>query len=237
VDVRSDGISNIYGAQFNVAFDPAYLQVVDADGNAGNGVQISSGNCPAPDFVATNAVDNAAGTVDYAVTQLHPTAACDGGVIATIQFQCQNVAGTFPVTIASSILSDPDGTSMTHSTQHGEMVCLENIFTITGQAVAQGQLGDASGVEVCLDGTQCVAAEADGRFTFTALASEAHTITADAGFHLLAEKGGITGNVGDVVDIGGTTLRAGDLNGDGTINILDLVMAGGNFGNSEPFGW
>jgi hypothetical protein len=237
VDVRSDGASNIYGAQFAIAFDAAHILVVDADANPGNGVQISTGSCPAPDFVATNAADNTAGTIDYAVTQLNPTLACNGGVIATIDLECRDVIGTFPVTITESILSDPDGTPISHTTQHGQITCSDTLFFISGRAVPQGHPSNASGVQVCLDGTDCMTTDADGTFSIPADAAEAHTITADFEGHLLSQKTGITGSVGDLVDIGQTTLRAGDLNKDGTINILDLVMVGGNYNKSEPVSW
>lgn len=237
VSVRSDGASNIYGAQFTVAFDAAHLQVVDADGNSGNGIQITKGTCPAPDFVATNLADNVAGTVNYAATQLSPTPACNGGVIATIRFQCLDVPGTYPVTFTESILSDPDGTPISHSTQNGQITCLENMFTITGRAVPQAHPSDASGVEVCLDEVDCAITSTDGSFSFMALAADAHTVTAHLEGHLASQRTGIAGNVSDVVDIGQTTLRAGDLNGDGVINILDLVMVGGNFNKTQPVGW
>lgn len=235
VDVRSDGAANIYGAQFTVIFDAANLQVVDADPDPG--VQITPGSCPDPDFVAANAADNTTGSIDYAATQLAPTPPCDGGVIATIEFMCGVISDTFPITITESILSDPDGTPITHSVQHGQIRCIDNVFTIIGQAVPQAHSADAIGVEVCLDGGECVTTGADGSFSFTALADESHTVTADFEAHLLSQSTGITGSVGDVVDIGETTLHAGDLNGDGVINILDLVMVGGHFNESQPVDW
>jgi hypothetical protein len=236
VDVRSDGASNIYGAQFTVTFDQTGLQVVDADAGKA-GVQISTGSCPAPDFVATNAADNTAGTVDYAVTQLSPTSPCNGGVIATIEFQCRDTLGMYPVTITESILSDPDGTPIAHSTQNGEIECIEVGCNIVGQAVPQGHPGDATGVEVCLDGTECTTMAADGSFSIFAQANQAHTITADFEAHLLSQYNVSECLAAQTVNIGSTTLRAGDLNEDDVINILDLVMVGGNFNLSEPTGW
>jgi hypothetical protein len=236
VDVRSDGASNVYGAQFTVTFDQTALQVVDADAGKA-GVQIGTGSCPLPDFVATNAADNAAGTVDYAVTQLSPTSPCNGGVIATIEFQCGDTLGVFPVTITGSILSDPDGTPIAHSTQNGEIECVESMCNIVGQTIPQAHSTDATGVEVCLDGMECITTAANGSFSILALANEAHSITADFEAHLLAQYTVSTCPEGQTVDIGSTTLRAGDLNEDGVINILDLVMVGGNFNLGEPVPW
>ena len=241
VDVRSDGLTDIYGAQFTVTFDPGQLQVVDADPNL-DGVQIIKGSCPAPDFVASNIADNAAGTVDYGAIQLatiHPDP-CGGGVIGTIEFLCLDTPSidpvTVPISITESIVSDPDGLPLPHTVQHGEIICIPG-FQIVGFAVPQGHPGDATGVEVCLDGTECITTGANGYFQFVASEDQAHTITADFIHHLSAEMTGITGVTGEEVNIGTATLRAGDLNEDGRINILDLVMVGGNFDDTEPTPW
>ena len=236
VDLRSDGVGDIYGAQFSLSFDAAHIEVVDANA-AQTGTQITPGACPAPDFVAANSADNTAGTVTYAVTQLSPTPACSGGVIATVEFRCRDTAGVFPITIVESLLSDPDGTAISHSTQSGQITCVENMFTISGQAVPQGHPADAVGIEVCLEGSDCVSTGVDGAFSFMALASEVHTVTANFEGHLTVEATGITGSVGELVELGQGMLRAGDLNQDGTINILDLVTVGGNFDRSGPTGW
>jgi len=236
VDVRSDGLANIYGTQFTVSFDASQLQVVDAD-TSKDGVQISTGVCPAPDFVATNSADNAAGTVDYAATQLSPTSPCNGGVIASIEFQCLQTPSaepvTVPITILESIMSDPDGTSIVHDVQHGEIICRGGCPLI-GQVDPQGY---AEAVEVCLDGTQCVTIGPDFSFSFVVSEGEDHTVRADSLHYLASEVTGISCVAGNPIDLGLVSLRAGDLNEDGTINILDLTVIGGNFGLQEPTPW
>ena len=66
VDVTLSDISNVYGIEFTMAFDPAILSVV--------GQSLTPGSCPMPNFIVTNTADNAAGTIEYAATQLAPTA-------------------------------------------------------------------------------------------------------------------------------------------------------------------
>lgn len=228
VDVRSDGAANIYGAQFRVTFDPAQLQVLG---------QFVPGTCPQPDFVATNVADNVAGTVDYAVTQLAPTAPCAGGVIGTIEFECLPTPSmepvAVPVTLFESILSDPDGTPIPHDVQNGQIICLPGC-PLDGQVVTQG---DAEAIEVCLDGTQCVTPGPDGSFSFVVSEGELHSLMANSLHHLASEVTGISCLEGNSIDVGQTKLRAGDMNEDGVINILDLTMLGGNFGRTEPTGW
>lgn len=237
VDIRSDGLTNIYGAQFTLEFDPTLLQAVDADGDPGNGVQIAPGTCPAPDFVVTNSADNAAGTVDYGATQVSPTLPCDGGVIAFIEFICLDAGPapvTVPITITSSVISNPDAISLEHTTLHGQIICSTDC-SLSGYALPQGHPGDATGVQICLDGLDCFSTGADGYFSLVLPDAEPHTLTADFIHHLAAERTVACGESGMSIET--TTLRAGDLNQDGTINILDLVMVGASFGLTAPTNW
>jgi hypothetical protein len=78
VEIRIVDVQDLYGADVKLAFDPALLQVVDADPNI-PGVQITPrDDLLSPDFVIKNEADNQAGTVWYAVTQLNPTPPASG---------------------------------------------------------------------------------------------------------------------------------------------------------------
>ena len=67
VEVTLDGVSGLYGLDIRLEFDPTLLEVIDADGGK-DGVQVSPGQIPSPDFTVRNEVDNAAGGVWYAAT-------------------------------------------------------------------------------------------------------------------------------------------------------------------------
>jgi hypothetical protein len=122
--IQLDDVTNVYGAEMELGFDPAILAVVDADINQG-GVQITEGVCPAPDFVLINTADNSAGTIGYVVTQLSPTPPCAGGEVATIEFQCLS-EGTSPVSFSHSLISDPDGMVIGAPTQGATVACSNN---------------------------------------------------------------------------------------------------------------
>ncbi|MGD2159385.1 MAG: cohesin domain-containing protein, partial [Anaerolineales bacterium] len=131
IDLRLDNISNVYGAEVSLSYDDTILEVV--------GGAVTPGTCPAPDFVATNTAGG--GSVDYAVTQLNPTPPCNGGVVASIEFQC--LPATPPdtltnVTIAHSLISDPDGTSIPHNVQNATVLCVETGFIVEGSVSLQG---------------------------------------------------------------------------------------------------
>jgi hypothetical protein len=108
VEIRLDNANSLYGLQFYVQFDPAMLQVQDADPEQ-DGIQIAPGTLPAPDFAVRNVVDNSRGIIDYAVIQLHPREPAQGsGVVATIRFQGVGT-GASPLTFLQAKLADPDG--------------------------------------------------------------------------------------------------------------------------------
>ncbi len=80
-------VNDLYGYQAEIAFDPAVLEVVDADAGT-TGVQVSLGSWLEPDFVFRNEADNSAGTITLALSQLAPSAAVSGsGDLATITFR------------------------------------------------------------------------------------------------------------------------------------------------------
>ncbi len=228
--------TNVYGAQVELAFDPAVLEVV--------GSAVTPGACPQPDFVVANSADNTAGTIDYTVTQLNPTPPCDGGVAASIEFLCKVEHAGTPVTITYSLISDSNGTPIAHSTQDAIIECV-------GGFVVKGNAGELSlqtwpspeGTLVTLtDSIGAVVDQSvvgpDGAFSLiSGDVSDTYILYASHDRYLTARVVGITGDPGDTIFVGPTSLRSGDLNGDGVINILDISLVAGNYGKSAPIPW
>lgn len=117
VTVQLSDIAEVYGVEIELSFDPSIIQVIDANPEI-EGVQISSGDCPVPDFEIVNNTENITGTISYAVVQLNPTPPCNGGNVATIVFEGL-AYGTSNVSINSSLISSADGISITHTIQDG----------------------------------------------------------------------------------------------------------------------
>lgn len=108
VAIHIENATRLYGVEVHLAFDPASLEVQDADPDT-EGVQIQTGDFPSPDFVVQNQADNAKGTIDYAVTQLAPREAIDGsGVLATITVKGKGESAS-PLTFVEVKLANPDG--------------------------------------------------------------------------------------------------------------------------------
>ena len=119
VDVVIQDVTNLYGAEIHLAFDPARLSVQDADPNR-TGTQIQAGPLLTSGtyFVAVNSVDNSLGTITLALTQLNPTLPVTGsGSVAQVEFKARGV-GTTPIRLASALLSDRNGVTILFATNN-----------------------------------------------------------------------------------------------------------------------
>jgi hypothetical protein len=134
VDVMINDVVDLYGGDVRISFDPTVLEVVDADGNGGNGVQIAPSIDlldPGPYGLWTirNEVDNDTGFIWYAVTQLNPAVAVSGsGVFATITFRAKS-AGTSALTFEFSQLSTRYGEEIPATTTDGSVTTSAGALT------------------------------------------------------------------------------------------------------------
>lgn len=121
--------AELRGVEVHLSFDPTLVQVVDADGDPANGVQLTveddlfDGTLQ----LGQNLVDNAAGTVDFALTQIDGTPVFDASA-AVGTFEWAPVAGMeepmdTQVTVTEALLSTPDGYPITvDEISHGTIV-------------------------------------------------------------------------------------------------------------------
>jgi hypothetical protein len=161
--------------------------------------------------------------------------------MATIDFLCV-AEGVSDVTFTSSIISDADANPIIHTGQNGTVECEQSVIEFIGEVALQSW-PDPAGVEVTLYDSQGlvdgpVVVDSSGTFSLVADdESETYRVVAAYDRYLSAEASGLTGTGGTVIDLGLTTLRAGDINGDGVINILDLTALAGNFNKTSPQAW
>lgn len=120
--VRVENVAGVYGFQLELQFDPAVLEVVDADpGRAG--VQVQAGDLIAHDLVQNNRADNEAGTVRYAVTQLFPSEPVSGsGDLIRITFAAHG-EGVSPIVLPPSgfLLANIDAEVLPASIEAGQV--------------------------------------------------------------------------------------------------------------------
>ena len=119
-DVLVENVTDLYGFEFQITFDPTLVEVVDAD-PVRAGVQIQPGDFLSPDWLLENNVDNDNGTIAYALCQLNPSLPQSGdGVLATITWRGK-VMGTSPITFTNVQLGAPGGVPIPATTQDGEV--------------------------------------------------------------------------------------------------------------------
>jgi hypothetical protein len=108
VEIRLEDVNELAGAEVHLTFDPALLEVVDAD-PATEGTQIAHGDFLSPDFVVQNITDPSQGAVDYAIASMQLDEAATGsGVLARIEFRALAEGETL-VTISGALLADTQG--------------------------------------------------------------------------------------------------------------------------------
>ncbi|NLS77400.1 MAG: hypothetical protein GXY76_09105 [Chloroflexi bacterium] len=112
VEVKISEATEVFGAEFEMVFDPKAMQVRDADlGRAG--IQVENGDMFAADgsFVVENVVDNEKGTVRYAVTMLGSAKAFSGeGTLLRLRFRSAGSAQSAMVSMKGlSLYSKANG--------------------------------------------------------------------------------------------------------------------------------
>jgi len=117
VQVVVDNVTNLFGVEVHLTFNPALLEVVDADSGT-DGIQVSLGPFLSVEFVAQNTVDAAAGRVDFGFSQVTAVPRSGSGTIATITFRGK-AAGSSPLNFTNVILADQSGGPIAATAQSG----------------------------------------------------------------------------------------------------------------------
>lgn len=112
VQVLIEDADGVYGYQFVLLFDPALVEVVDADPDM-DGVQLAPGDfLEGQTYVGINRADNGAGRVQYAVTLLDETGGRSGsGILATATLKAKHT-GTARFRLGEAKLASTDATSL-----------------------------------------------------------------------------------------------------------------------------
>ncbi|MSP13623.1 MAG: hypothetical protein EXR62_11795 [Chloroflexi bacterium] len=236
VDLRVEGITNLYGADVTLNFNKDLLEVVDADGNGGNGVQIQPGTFlnPANATITYNMVDNSTGMIRFAISLLNPAPAATGsGVLARVTFRGKTV-GTSPVAWTSISLRDVNGNPLNAGGASAsiQVVAANGGGTVTGKVLLEGR-SNHSGTSIVVDGLGPVNTAADGAYTVNSVPAGSHTITAQHNGYLTAQRS-VTVGAGATVVLPDATLLAGDLDNTNNVGLTDLVLLASNYGLTVP---
>ena len=113
VDIRVENVADLYGIEVHLTFDPALLEVVDAD-VVMPGIQVELLNSfLQPEMVVSNNADNTAGTIMCTAMQLMPSLPVTGtGDLVAITFQ-GNVEELSDIQFVALDLFDQNGLPIT----------------------------------------------------------------------------------------------------------------------------
>ena len=101
-------VEDLYGLEAHLAFDATRLAVIDSD-DTEDGVQVLHGDLLSVDYVVRNQIDSDAGLIDYAVSQMPPSAGVGGqGEVVRIPFKAI-AAGDAAVEVVDLVLANSQG--------------------------------------------------------------------------------------------------------------------------------
>jgi hypothetical protein len=235
----------LYGVEVHLSFDPTKLQVVDADGDPANGVQIvaEDGLFPLDEQVVVQEVNNAAGTILFAVSQLDGDGVqeADGAPIATITWESAFDCVTMTEPEICSMVDVTEGTLMSDS--NGRAIDVDDTLSgtvcvlapldgcVAGSVQLQGRDGH-SGVTVTAGGVSLPVAP-DGSFEVCGLTSGTYEVQAEMYSYLDSRAFGVVVVAGETTDINSTKLLGGDIapqpETDNVIDIGDVTYIASRF--------
>ena len=135
LSVTVTDVQDLYGLEIHLRFDPAVVQVADADPGR-DGIQVAAGDFLSADFVAQNQANNQAGSIDYAVTQVNPNEPRSGsGTLLVIRFQGGAAGGASQLEVTNGILTTRDGDLIPVTFASGE-VRVKGAPAVAGNATA-----------------------------------------------------------------------------------------------------
>ncbi len=122
LQVRVEEVTDLYGYQVYLDYDPDLLQAVNAAGQPASEVEL--GAFLAADLVLENSIDGAAGRVSVMVSNMGSAPASGSGVLFTLRFKglARGVAGVRIDTAANrSILADTDGMAIPYTSHNASL--------------------------------------------------------------------------------------------------------------------
>jgi LysM repeat protein len=132
VSLQVQNVDGLFGYQTEIAFNPAVLEVVDADASKPD-IQVALGTFLQADFVQQNKADNSTGRITVVLSQLAPSSPASGsGNLLVITFRGK-ANGTSDITFSDLKLAKSDGTEIA-VTQYNAQITVGSADTPTPTA-------------------------------------------------------------------------------------------------------
>jgi len=128
-------VVDLYGFDFLINFDPDVLEVIDAYSKQ-DGIQVNLGTFLDSGLEIRNFVDNKAGTVRFAMTELNPSLPKSGsGVLAVITLKGKKISSNSALTFEKVQLAHRDVTEIQANVENGNAKVVWNATEATNTLV------------------------------------------------------------------------------------------------------
>ncbi len=233
VEIRIQDVTDLYGVQLHLSFDPDIVQVEDAI--PGGDVNIVPGDFLNPGAVVyTNYVNNATGEIEYVQSREGSVPGVNGsGLLARIVFHGE-MDGISPLTFTLHALSDPLSVPIAHDYADGEIIVSSATGVVRGKVILERRVNYPNanaGATVALAGQTRVTGD-DGTYSFSGVPVGTHQISVTHPSYLPTWRSvNVTSGATALPDV---TLLGGDCStSQGIIDLVDAVVMGKAWGSSS----
>ncbi|MBI5879015.1 MAG: hypothetical protein HZB53_15295 [Chloroflexi bacterium] len=125
LNIVLEDAQDVYGIDVRAKFDPAVIEVVDADPSK-DGVQMTPGTFIKPDFLVRNTAENVTGTLQYVTTQVNPSPPVSGrGIVVSVLVRGKALGKQTAFTISFVEIADRTGRKLPVRGQAGNIVVVQ----------------------------------------------------------------------------------------------------------------
>jgi len=227
IQIRAENVSNFYGAEFELTYDPAIVTALSV--------------VPGAVFTAYpneyQVVQNEilTGTIRFAASLLSTTKAppfTGNAHVATITF-LGIAPGTSPLTWVETKVSNNAAQAITHARLNGT-IQVAYMADVQGRALMEGRSNHSgSSVSIVGWGTPDTT-DSGGWYWFGNVVNGTYDVTMGHSLYLSSTLTTCTVSGSGTVTLPDVTLLGGDLNADNVIDILDLSFAAAHFNQNFP---
>ncbi len=231
--VNIDATPGLFGAQLSILYDNTRLKVIEV--RTGNGFPTGA------TYSYSSYTDGGTTSehIQFYAVITNPALTVSAGSLVEVVFEAKPTASQVTTQISNGsilplLLADKDGQEIPSTPPSPITITITPTAEVKGSVTLQAPTNSRIiTVNIANAGYQDSASILSGQqFTLTVPPASDYTLTAAAICHLSARKTNVTSPSSGH----NTTLTAGDINADGTINILDLAMIAIKFGLSGVTG-
>lgn len=231
--VNVDATPGLFGAQLSLNYDNTRLEVIEVRTGSGFPVGSTYANSSYSDGGTANEY------IQFYAVVTNPALTVLAGSLVEVVFEAKPTASQVTTQISNGsilplILADKDGQEIPSTPPNPITITITPTAQVTGTVTLQAPTTSrVITVNIANASYQASANILSGQlFTLNVPPASDYTLTASAACHLSARKTNVTSPSSGH----STTLKAGDINTDSTINILDLAMIAIKFGLSGVTG-